>query len=137
MTDDEFLQAFMNCTLPNDQFRHRDHLHLAWLLARRLGFEEARVAIAEGIRRFAASHGHTEKYHETMTQFWIRIVDHASKQRPDIDDFDEFLATFPHLTDKLLPLRHWQRETMFSPEARTAWVEPDLLQLPAHVPGRT
>jgi hypothetical protein len=37
MTDDEFLQAFMNCTLPNDQFRHRDHLHLAWLLARRLG----------------------------------------------------------------------------------------------------
>ena len=48
MTDDEFLQAFMDCTLPNDQFHHRDHLRLAWLLGRRLGCEGASVAIADG-----------------------------------------------------------------------------------------
>jgi hypothetical protein len=130
MTDDEFLQAFMDCTLPNDQFHHGDHLRLVWLLVRRLGFESAGVATAAGIRRFAASKGHTNKYHETMTQFWVRIVDHARRTRPDIEDFDQFLAAFPHLTDKHLPLRHWQPETIFSPAARATWITPDLLPLP-------
>lgn len=130
MTDDEFLQAFMGGTLPNDQFHHRDHLRLVWLLTRRLGIEAASGVVADGIRRFAASHGHDDKYHETMTQFWIGVVEHARQSRSDIDDFDEFLALFPQLTDKRLPLRHWKPETMFSPVARTTWTKPDLQPLP-------
>lgn len=129
MTDDEFLQAFMDCTLPNDQFHHRDHLRLVWLQVRRLGLKAARDAVADGIRRFATSTGHTEKYHETMTEFWIRLVDHMIHLRSDIQDFDCFLATYPQLADKHLPLRHWQSETMFSPAARAGWIEPDLLPL--------
>ena len=130
MTDDEFLQAFMTCTLPNERFRHRDHLRLAWLLTRRLGPEEAVTAVTAGIRRFAAAHGHAAKYHETMTRFWLRLVAHLCAQRPELDDFERFLASFPHLTDKDLPLRHWRHATMFSPEARTGWIEPDLAPLP-------
>jgi hypothetical protein len=130
MTDDEFLQAFMSCTLPNDQFHHRDHLRLVWLLVRRLGLEAASDAVTDGIRRFGASQGHTDKYHETMTQFWIRVVEHARQSRPEIDDFDRFLAAFPQLTDKHLPLRHWEHATMFSPVARSTWIEPDLQPLP-------
>lgn len=130
MTDDDFLKAFVNCTLPNDQFHHRDHLRLVWLLVRRLGLEKAGVETATGIRRFAASNGHTDKYHETMTQFWVCIVDHTRQERPDIDDFDDYLAAFPQLTDKHLPLRHWRRETIFSPAARAIWIEPDLRPLP-------
>jgi hypothetical protein len=131
MTDDEFLHAFMSSTLPNEQFGHRDHLRLAWLCTRRLGFERACVTVATGIRQFAASQGHADKYHETITQFWLRIVNHMSEERPDIHDFDGFLATFPQLTDKHLPLRHWNRDTMFSPIARTTWIEPDLRPLPS------
>jgi hypothetical protein len=120
----------MDCTLPNDRFHHRDHLRLVWLLIRRLGAEQAGVATAAGIQRFADSKGHTDKYHETMTQFWVRLVEHAHQTRPDIEDFDQFLMTFPQLTDKHLPLRHWQRETIFSPAARTRWMEPDIHPLP-------
>ncbi len=130
MTDDEFLLAFMGCTLPNDQFHQRDHLRLVWLLIRRLRFEAASRAVTAGIRRFATSNGHTDKYHETMTQFWIGVVEHARQSRPDIDDFDEFLAVFPQLTDKHLPLRHWEPDTIFSPAARATWITPDLLPLP-------
>jgi hypothetical protein len=131
MTDDEFLQALADCTIGNHEFRHRDHLRLAWLQVRRLGPDEASGAVSASIRRFAAAHGATGKYHDTMTRFWVLVVAHLSASRPDIHDFDGFLAAFPMLLDKNLPFRHWQRETMLSPEAREDWVEPDILPMPA------
>jgi hypothetical protein len=131
MTDDEFLQACADCTIANHEFRHRDHLRLAWLQVSRLGPEGAVEAVTQGIRRFAATHGAAGKYHETMTQFWVRVVAHLEAARPDVEEFDRFLETFPFLLDKSLPFRHWRRETMMSPEARADWMEPDVLPLPA------
>ncbi|HLJ68525.1 MAG TPA: hypothetical protein VKX16_14315 [Chloroflexota bacterium] len=51
--------------------------------------------------------------------------------RSDIDDFERFLVAFPRLLDKELPFPHRQREKMLSPAARTAWVEPHELPMPA------
>ena len=130
MTDDAFVEAFLSGSLPPERFHHRDHLRLAWVLVRLTGLEMATRRITSGIRYFATAHGHAEKYHETMTQFWIRIVGHAVAARPDITTFDGFLAAFPFLLEKDLPYRHWRRETMASPDARAGWVEPDLQPLP-------
>jgi CDP-diacylglycerol--glycerol-3-phosphate 3-phosphatidyltransferase len=130
MTDDEFLQAFMDRTLSGTQFHHRDHLRLAWLLITRFDREAASVAIADGIRSFAIHHGHSQKYHETMTQFWVRIVAHAMMAHPEIESFERFLEAFPLLLDGKLPFRHWSHETMMTLAARSYWVEPDLQALP-------
>jgi hypothetical protein len=129
MSDDAFLQAFADCSLSPGAFHHRDHLRLAWLLVRRHGVEPACIMVADGIRGFAARHGHPEKYHETITQFWVRLVGHLIDARPDIDDFATFVDAFPHLLDAGLPYRHWQRQTIGRAAARSAWVEPDLLAL--------
>jgi hypothetical protein len=131
MTDDDFVRAFLDGTLPPGEFHHRDHLRLTWCLVRRLGAEAATGAITSGIQRYAAHHGQAAKYHETLTRFWVRLVAHLMAARHDITAFDAFVATFPHLLDKDLPYRHWQRETMSSATARGQWVEPDLLPLPA------
>lgn len=131
LSDEEFVQAFLSGDLPASRFHHRDHLRLTWLLTRRLGSEEAGCVITGGIRGFAARHGQAEKYHETLTRFWVRVVDHCALARPDLADFDAFLAAFPLLLDKDLPYRHWNRETMLGADARARWVEPDLLALPA------
>lgn len=66
-----------------------------------------------------------------MTRFWIWFVDHAMRVRPEIGSFNEFVDAFPMALDKTLPFRHWTRDTMMSPAARAAWIEPDLLPLPA------
>ncbi len=131
MNDDDFAHAFLHGSLPPEHFHHRDHVRLAWHLTRHLGLADATQAITGGIRGFAAQHGHAEKYHETITQFWVRIVGYLVASRPDIADFETFLATFPHLLDTHLPYRHWLRETIDSPAARARWVAPDLLALPA------
>ncbi len=131
MTDDDFVSAFLHGSLPPQQFHHRDHLRLTWCLVRRDGEEAATGEITTGIRKFAARHGQASKYHETLTRFWIRVVGHMVAARPEIADFETFLAAFPQLLDKDLPYRHWRRETMWAEAAREAWVSPDLLALPA------
>ena len=130
MTDEEFLEAFSSGRLANEAFHHRDHLRLTWLLLRRLGSEAGGEAVAGGIRRFAAGHGHQSRYHETMTRFWIRLVDHTMRVRP-VASFEELVEAFPMLLDKSLPFRHWTRERMMSEAARRDFLEPDLLALPA------
>ena len=129
--DDAFVAAFLTGSLPPQQFHHRDHLRLAWVLVRLTGVDEATRRITSGIRYFATLHGQAGKYHETMTQFWVRIVAHAVAARPEISTFDAVLAAFPRLLEKDLPYRHWRRETMASPAAREQWVEPDIQALPA------
>ncbi len=131
MTDDDFVTAFLSGSLPPTQFHHRDHLRLTWALVRLTGVEAAMKRITSGIRYFATQHGQAEKYHETMTRFWVLLVGHMVAARPDITTFDEFLAAFPMLLEKDLPYRHWRRETMLSSDARAHWVEPDILALPA------
>ena len=131
LTDDEFAQAFLAGAIPPGEFHHRDHLRLAWCLVRQRGEHDATTAITSGIQRYATHHGQAAKYHETMTRFWVRLVAHARATRPELASFESFMAAFPWLLDKGLPYRHWSREAMDSPAARAAWVEPDLLALPA------
>jgi CDP-diacylglycerol--glycerol-3-phosphate 3-phosphatidyltransferase len=131
MSDEEFVRAFLSGELPPSQFHHRDHLRLTWTLTRTQGGVDASRIVTTGIRDFATRHGQAAKYHETMTRFWAHVVDHCARTRPDIADFNAFLATFPLLLDKDLPYRHWRRETMLGADARARWVEPDLLALPA------
>ncbi len=130
LSDDDFLRAFFSAELSNSSFHHGDHLRLAWLMVQRHGLVDAEVRVTAGIQNFAAANGHAARYHDTMTRFWVRLVAHAIASRPELQDFDAFLAAYPILLDPTLPFRHWRREAMFTPEARAEWREPDLLPLP-------
>lgn len=126
MTDEEFQTRFETCTL--EDFRHRDHVRIAWIYLRQLPYDRAVQAMEQGIRRFATHHGALDKYHHTMTLVWMRLVAAA---RPDAsDDFDAFLATHPQLLDKDIPRRFYSTSLLDSPAAKSGWVEPDLEALP-------
>ena len=71
MNDQEFLRAFHESPLSADDFRHRGHLRLAWLVLRRHGLEEALQLLSLGIRQYAISKEAGGTYNETLTQFWI------------------------------------------------------------------
>jgi len=130
MDDDAFLQAFEAGTLPNATFHHRDHLRLTWLLLRRDGPELGAEHIVDGIRHFAAVHGAPDRFHVTLTRFWIRLVEHLMAAFPTIERFDDLLAVFPLVLDKAIVYRHYSATYLFSPMARQVWIAPDLLPLP-------
>ena len=108
---------------------HRDHLRLAWNAIHEHG-DDAEDFVVGHIKAYAAAHGQSDRYHETMTRFWMRLVAHAAATRPEITNLDDFLAAFPMLQNKELFLRHWSRPAMFAPQARAGWRDPDLVPLP-------
>jgi hypothetical protein len=128
--DGAFLTAFQTGRIANQSFHHRDHLRLAWLQIRRLGLERASDEVTAGIRRFATHHGSPDRYNDTMTRFWLRVVELASRRHPDLG-FEALLEAEPHLLDKSLPFKHWSRESLTANEAKARWVEPDLRPIPA------
>ena len=130
MNDREFLRAFHESTLSSEDFRHRGHLRLAWLVLRTHALEEALRFLSLWIRQYASSKGAAGIYNETLTQFWIRIVNHAMRTHPSAEEFEQFINTFPILLDKQLPFHHWRRETLGGNRARSSWMEPDLRPLP-------
>ena len=127
--DEEFLAAFEAGRIANQSFHHRDHLRLAWIQIRRLGLERASESVTLAIRHFAAHHGQANRYHDTMTRFWLYAVAIGIDRHPDLT-FDDLLAAESHLLDKNLPSLHWSHQRMSSDEARGRWVEPDLISMP-------
>ena len=130
MNDAEFLRLFHQNVLSGEEFRHRGHLRLAWLILSKHPRDEAEQIVARQIRRFAVANGASNRYHDTLTRFWVRLVSHVMGIAPEAGSIDELLARFPLLLDKSLPYRHWRGETFNSDEARAGWVEPDLVPLP-------
>jgi hypothetical protein len=130
MDDREFLRLFHDRNLPGEEFRHRGHLRLAWLVLSRHGKDDAEQIVAREIQRLAVASGSPNRYHDTLTRFWVRLVGHAMENATEAGSIDDLLAWFPFLLDKSLPYRHWRDETFNSDRARAGWVEPDLVPLP-------
>src|SRR5438445_12686959 len=70
LNDEEFLAAFHGCRLKTSEFRHADHLRLAWLHLHREPLEMALANVRVGIQKFAQQHNATGLYHEPITTAW-------------------------------------------------------------------
>ncbi len=132
MNDEEFLRRFEDCTL--EDFRHVDHVRLAWLCLRASDWPAACARVRDGIRRFAAHHGATTKYHETLTLGWLGLVATAIEASPDATDLDELTSANPRLLDRNALGDHYSAELLWSDRARREWVEPDLRPLRVGAP---
>ena len=125
MTDEAFLAAFQDTSLPRAQWTHEAHVRMAFLmLSRGEGLDEIR----EGIRRYNAAQ-RSSGYHETITIAFVRLVQAALVQTPGIDWF-AFAQAYPALFPPQVLERHYAPETLRSPEARATFVAPDRQPLP-------
>ncbi len=128
------VRRFADCTLPREEWTHAAHLTVALWHLLEYDWPDAVGRVRRGIRRYNAAHGikatPTGGYHETLTLFWLRHVrafleGGRNEARSLVSLANELAAT----ADKSLPLEHYTRERLFSPEARANWVEPDLKPL--------
>jgi hypothetical protein len=137
MTDIEFTRAFERGQIPNSDFHHASHLQVAWVyLGESTSLDQAIGKMCVTIRRFATSAGHPEKYHQTMTVFWMRVLA-ALAPLDRAADLQLILQENPQLLKKDFILEYFSRETLYSDRARTGWVEPDLKPLPNGTPIRS
>lgn len=111
-------------------FRHRQHIHLAFLAVQRYGAARAAEVVAGWIRHIAAYERAPQKFNATVTRAWTEIVAHHVAAGPPGIDFDSFAQRSPALLDKRLLARHYSARVLASAAARTGWVEPDLAPFP-------
>jgi hypothetical protein len=128
------VRRFEDCTLPREEWTHAAHLTVALWHLLQFDWPEAVARVRRGIKRYNAAHGivttPTGGYHETLTLFWLRTVRayleaERNEARALVHLANELIAS----ADRSLPLKHYTRELLFSPEARAGWVEPDLKPL--------
>ena len=125
-------EGLIACTLTRPEWTHEAHLAAClYIITERPDIVPERE-LPHIIRRFNESVGgvndHTQGYHETITQVYIRAV-HAFLARTDaglplVEKVNALLAAGEGRRD--WPLRFYSYERLFSKEARLGWVEPDL-----------
>jgi hypothetical protein len=126
MKDRDLLEAFEGCAMPNHQFRHADHVHVAWAYLSSLPLLEALERFTSALKRFAAHHGTPALYHETITWAYVALIHERMERSPGLD-WDEFcrlnpdlLAWRPSILD-----RYYRTETLASDLARRIFILPD------------
>ena len=125
MSDVEMTRSLERGEIANENFHHASHLHVAWVyLSETTSVDQASARMRDTLRRFAASVGKPEKYHETITLFWVRLL--ALAREASGETLEKLVAANPQLLEKNFPLAYYSRERLFSDKARTRWLEPDL-----------
>lgn len=135
-TIEELALGMIGCRLPKERWTHAAHWAAALWLIRHDPARAEPDAMGAAIRAYNESVGgvnsDTSGYHETITIASLRAA-RAQLARHARD------VALSHILGDLLsgplgrsdwPLAYWRRETLFSPQARRAWVAPDLGELP-------
>jgi hypothetical protein len=125
-------------TLPQAEWTHEAHVTFATWAVLAFGRDAALGRIRSAILRLNAAHGVANTpsagYHESITRFYVArvgtLLEESGAEAALSSAISECVAT---LDDRALPIAHWSRDRLFSPEARGWWVEPDLLPLSAAV----
>jgi GNAT superfamily N-acetyltransferase len=131
--DDALWHDFHARTLPHAAWTHAAHLRIAWLHLARYGLDESHLRMRIGIIRLNLAHGLVETpqrgYHETLTRVWLALVASARSAEAS-ESSSAFLSTHAAALGRDAPLAHYTKDRLFSLEARTIFVAPDLAPLP-------
>ena len=99
LSDEDFLAALRNLTLPAESFKHRDHIRLAYCCLARMEFTDALHRIKTDIKRFAEALGAAQKYHETITIALVSLIQERMA-RVDCGSYEAFIDKNPDLLSK-------------------------------------
>ena len=131
--DDEvhhLVAAFETGGITPSEFHHGAHIALALAYLSESSLTEATTRMRSSLRSFTRSHG-LDVYHETITTFWMRLLDHlASTHYANVALFRRINLIFARWGNAGPVEAHYSRELVSSRRAREEWVPPDRLPLP-------
>jgi hypothetical protein len=124
------VRSFEDATVSRSDWRHAEHVTVAFYYAFHHDYETALGKMRNGIfnllESFEIDLSKEMPYHETLTVFWMRTIFGLIENRCE----DLFVETANKVLeacgDKDLPLKFYSRSFLFSDEARQNFVEGDL-----------
>jgi hypothetical protein len=131
--DIEFKNQMEACDFSPTEFNHRAHLRLAYNYLTENSADRSSELMRDTLNRFLVHNGvDPSKFHETLTRAWILAVHHFMNRTGNSGSADEFIDNNPEMLDTRIMMTHYSAEVLFSDEARTAFVQPDLDPIPRH-----
>ena len=123
--------AFETATIAASEFTHAAHVTVALSYLGELPPNEALARMREKIRAFAAHHSMGNLYHETLTVFWMRLLNHvAATYDSDLPLWKRINLIVTRWGNRGPVEAHFTPELIASSAARENWVPPDRLPLP-------
>src|SRR6185503_16863196 len=125
----ELVRGFESCAIGKDDFSHRDHVAVAvWYLFQ--DSEQAANLMRASLHRFLDHYDCRKNYHETLTQFWILLVQRTLQELgPGLSLLEATNAVVAALNDSKIAFEFYGKKVVESAVARETWVEPDLRKL--------
>jgi hypothetical protein len=125
------VRAFEDASIPASEFTHAAHIAVALSYLNSFPPEQALERMREKIRAFAAHHGVGNLYHETLTTFWMRLLEHvASTSEADLPLWRRINLIVKDWSKRRPVEAHYSTGVIKSQEARDTWVPPDKLPTP-------
>jgi hypothetical protein len=131
---DRFLHSFEGGTLPKAEWTHGAHVAVAACYLFQSNVRIVLPLMRERICAYNLASGgantSTSGYHETLTRFWLLIVDNMlSRQQPvsRLEAARQAVAAFGE--ERALHTRYYSTDIVRDTAARQQWRAPDLLPL--------
>lgn len=127
LSDQEFEEQLITCTLPPSIFSHEAHLRLAWIYITKYGIELAIIKIQKQLKHYVNFLGAEEKYNTTLTIAATKAVHHFIL-KSDSDSFKNLITEFPRLKYNFTDLmdQHYGFDIYNSKKAKAEYLKPDL-----------
>ncbi|HYG62159.1 MAG TPA: hypothetical protein VEL74_06230 [Thermoanaerobaculia bacterium] len=127
LSDHELRSAFEAGTLKGEQFRHADHVRMAWMYLRDLPLVVVLDRFPAGIRRLAQALNQPTLYHETITWAYVLLIHERIERSGAGNSWADFAAHHPDLlTWKPSVLdAYYSPETLASDLAKRVFLLPD------------
>ena len=134
-SSDEEVQAlvdgFESCGIAAAEFTHAAHIAVGLYYLAEFPPVVALSRMRKNIRAFAAHHRADSLYHETITTFWMRLLDHlASAKYVDLPLWQRINVIVADWGTRRPVEAHYTPELISSAAARERWMPPDREPLP-------
>lgn len=125
------VEAFETATIPPSQFTHAAHMAVALSYLAQSPLPAAKARMREVLLHFTAQNHLVDLYHETLTTFWMRLLDHlANSHYREVPLWRRINLIVTRWSTAAPVEAHYSRELITSKTARKEWVPPDRLPLP-------
>lgn len=141
----QLVDAFLSRTLPKQEWTHEAHLKVGLWHLLHYSPSESLTRLRQNIKQYNVACGvantETQGYHETITRFYVWIIDRFLRQVERAQSASAFpkassqsldllaLELIELYGDKSLAFSYYSRDRLMSKTARLQWVEPDLKPL--------
>ncbi len=117
------IETFEQANIDPEAFDHEAHIYVGWLYVNEYELADAISRFDGALKRLVQKLGAVDKYHATLTWFYLLLINERNHQG---QSWDEFKRDNPDLFDSKSTLsRYYSEDLLFSDGARRRFVLPD------------